>query len=155
MAMNQTVFLTLAWIALFSCVGCERDTKLSVEGGNPPKFLMTGTGRLDALRVGGPQKQREGVADDPYVYWAIEFKETGSDRKVESLGPITYGEVPAGYVQLYPKPGESPPPLPEDELCGVKATTINENGAGLRFAIHKGKVVIDPVTRNGKPIFPD
>ena len=155
MATKKIASRALLSAAILFSIGCERDTKLTVEGGNPPKFIMTGSGRLDTLRVGGPQKQREGVAEEPYIYWAIEFKEAGSARKVESLGPTTYGELPSGYVQVYPKPGQSPPPLSEDELYSVRAITMNANGTILHFAIHKGKVVVDPIIRNDKPVFPD
>src|SRR5262245_33007399 len=151
----QTFLLPLSLITLFSCSLGERDTKLTVEAGNPPKFLMSGSGRLDTLRINGPQKQREGVAEEPYIYWSIRFKETGSAQKVERLGPIAYGAVPPGYIQVYPEAGQSPRPLPEEELCGVRAITMNANGDAVHFAIHRGKVVIDPVTRDGKPVFSD
>ena len=79
--------------AVLLFLACERDTKLTVEGGDPPKFIMTGSGRL----------------------------------------------------------GTAPPPLSEDEGYSVRAITMNANGAFLKFAIHKGEVIVDPVMRNGKP----
>jgi hypothetical protein len=115
--------LTLALVSTISCFG-ERDTRLSIEGGNPPRFTMYGSGKLDTLRVGGPKKQREGRAEDPYLYWVIAFKSAGSERYVESLGPITYGEVPSGYVQVFPRPDESLPVLSEDELYNLNAVTM-------------------------------
>src|SRR5712691_11477283 len=145
---KKKVILSTA-VLLF--LACERDTKLTVEGGNPPRFIMTGSGRLDQLQVGGPQKQREGVAEEPYLYWVIQFKETGSDRQIERMGPIIYGEVPSGYVQVHPSPGAAPPPLSEDEGYSVRVITMNANGAFLKFAIHNGEVIVDPVMRNGKP----
>jgi len=147
--MKRNKIVILSTVVFF--LACERDTKLTVEGGNPPKFIMTGSGRLTTMQVGGPQKQREGVAEEPYLYWVIECKETGSARHVESLGPIVYGEVPSGYVQVHPSPGTAPPPLSEDEGYSVRAITMNANGASLKFAIHKGEVIVDPVMRNGKP----
>jgi len=126
---------TVLVLVMVSTVNCfsERDTKLAVQGGNPPDFTMTGSGKLTALRVGGPRKQREGVAEDPYLYWVIEFKEDGSARSVESLSPILYGNVPTGYVQVFPSPTQSPPPLSEDEIYGVNAVTMNANGARVKF----------------------
>src|SRR6266496_4325123 len=147
--MKRNKIVILSTVVFF--LACERDTKLTVEGGNPPKFRMTGCGRLDTLQVGGPQKQREGVAEEPYLYWVIQVKEMGSDRQIERMGPIIYGEVPSGYVQVHPSPGTAPPPLSEDEGYSVRVVTMNANGAFLKFAIHKGEVIVDPVMRNGKP----
>jgi len=149
-------WIALLLVALFPMLTCysERDTKVTVSGGNPPRFTMTGSGELATLRVGGPKKQRDGVAEDPYLYWVIEFQRDGSAKPVETLSSITYGEVPAGYVQTFPSPDQSPPPLIEDELYNVNVVTINANGARRSFAIHKGKVVIDPTVRDGKLVFP-
>jgi hypothetical protein len=146
--------LVLVMVSTVNCFG-ERDTKLAVQGGNPPDFMMTGSGELTALRVGGPRKQREGVAEDPYLYWVIEFKEDGTARSVESLSPILYGKVPTGYVQVFPSPSQSPPLLSEDEIYSVNAVTMDANGARVNFAIHKGKVVVDPVSRDGKLVLPE
>jgi len=142
---------------LVSTISCfhERDTKVNVEGGNPPKFIMSGSGDLTQLRIGGPKKLREGIAGEPYIYWGIEFEKTDSERSIEALSPITYGEVPRGYIQIYPEPSQAPPPLLEDELYQANVVTMNANGARLNFAIHKGKVVANPTIRDGKPVFPD
>ena len=153
-AIKWTGLLLAVLVPTVNCFS-ERDTKLTVEGGNPPKFLMTGSGKLDALRIGGPNKRRDGVGEDPYHYWVIEFKQDGSAQSVESLSPITYGEVPQGYVQVFPSPEQPPPPLSEDELYNLNVVTMNANGARLNFAIHKGKVLIDPTIRDGKMVFPD
>ena len=144
--MKRNKIVILSTVVLFF-LACERDTKLTVEGGNPPKFIMTGSGRLDTLQVGGPQKQREGVAEEPYFYWVIQFKETGSDQQIERMGPITYGEVTSGYVQVHPSPGTAPPPLSEDEGYSVRAITMNANEGITHFEIHNGEVVVDRVNR--------
>lgn len=77
----------------------------------------------------------------------IEFREDGSARHVEGLGAISYGEVPAGYTQVYPNPGTSCPPLVEGERYHVRAITMNANGASTGFEIHNGEVVADRVNR--------
>jgi len=151
---KRTSLFLVVWVSIVCCFS-ERDTELTIEGGIPPKFIMTGSGKLDALRVAGPSRQREGIAEEPYLYWVIQFKEDGSARSVEGLSPIVYGDVPSGYVQIYPRLGQPPPFLIEDELYNLNVVTMNANGARLNFAIHKGKVVIDPVIRDGKPAFPD
>jgi len=83
------------------------------------------------------------------------MEKTDSERLIESLSPIRYGEVPRGYIQVYPVPTQEPPPLLEDERYQVNVVTMNANGARLSFAIHNGKVVANPMTRDGKPVFSD
>jgi hypothetical protein len=152
-AMKWTVVLFSLLIPNVTCFS-ERDTKLTIKDGKPVRFVMTGSGTLGTLRVRGPLKQREVEGEERYIYWMIEFKEPGSDRKVESLEPIVYGQVPRGYVQVYPE-SDLPPPLLEDELYNVRVDTINANGVNLDFAIHKGVVVVDPPIRNHRVAFPD
>jgi hypothetical protein len=141
-----SLVLLCATLLAANCLG-ERDTEISAEGGTLPRFTMKGSGKLVELRVGGPLKQRDGVADEPYIYWKIQFKKDGSARHVEGLGPITYGAVPEGYAQVYPHPGTSPPPLVESERYSVQAITMNANGGITHFEIHNGEVVNDRVNR--------
>jgi len=148
MTKRRVLFVVLLFGTLLAanCLA-ERDTEISVEGHPLPKFKMKGSGKLDSLRVAGPRKQRDGVADEPYIYWMIQFKEGGSARHVEGLGLITYGEIPEGYIQVYPTPGTSPAPLVEGERYHVRAITMNANGAATGFEIHNGEVVADRVNR--------
>ena len=118
---------------------CERDTKLTVEGGNPPKFVMSGSGILTSVRVRGPQKQREAVGEDKYLYWVIEIKDGHDARRVEQLSPLTYGRVPDGFEQVYPERGEAPSLL-EGERYYVRVVTSEANGDGKYFVIRNGKV---------------
>ena len=141
--------LLLIFVSTINCLR-ERDTTLTIEGDNPPTFRMAGSGLLSTLRVGGPKKQRDGVGEDPYLYWVIKFKQDGSERPIESIGTIVYGEIPSGYIQVFPDPDQSPPILSEDELYDLNVVTMNANGARLKFAIHEGKAVSNPVVRDGK-----
>jgi hypothetical protein len=118
---------------------CERDTRLTIRGGNPPTFVMAGSGSLGTLRVRGPKKQREAEGEDASIYWLIKTKEDYG-RYVEDLGPITYGIVPKGYVQVYPEKGEAPP-LVEGERYFVQALTVDANGAATHFTISNGNAV--------------
>ena len=133
--------ILLLLVALFS-TACERDTKLIIEAGNPPKFVMSGSGTLGALRIRGPRKQREVVGEDASIYWEIEPKDEGSDRNVERLGPITYGKVPDGYIQIYPAPGQAAPSLVEGERYNIRIATNNANGVDKFFVIREGKVAV-------------
>src|SRR5258708_23818953 len=99
---------------------CERDTKLTIKGGNPPTFVMSGSGSLGTLRVRGPKKQREAEGEDASIYWLIKTKEDYG-RYIEDLGPVIYGIVPKGYVQVYPEKGEAAPPLVEGDKYYLQA----------------------------------
>lgn len=136
---HVTIFLML--ITLFS-TACERDTKLIIEAGNPPRFVMSGSGTLGSLRIRGPKKQREVGGEDASIYWAIEPKDDDSDRNVERLGPITYGKVPDGYIQIYPEQGQAVPPLVEGERYNIRIATNNANGVDKFFVIREGKVAV-------------
>lgn len=120
-------------------VACERDTRLTIKGGNPPTFAMSGSGSLGTLRVRGPKKQRDAEGEDASIYWLIKTKEDYG-RYIEDLGSITYGIVPKGYVQVYPEKGEAPA-LVEGESYFVQALTVDANGAAAHFTISNGKAV--------------
>ena len=51
--MNRLV-LPLFLLCLMS--GCERRTEVKVEGGNPPKFVLSGSGRLQVIFYGPEQE---------------------------------------------------------------------------------------------------
>jgi hypothetical protein len=133
------VIFLLVMVLLSSA--CERDTKLRIEAGDPPKFVLSGNGTLGVLRIRGPRKQREVTGEDASVYWEIEPKEEGSDRRVERLGPITYGHVPKGYVQVYPKQGQAPP-LVEGERYNIRIATNNAKGVDKFFVLRNGNVEV-------------
>jgi hypothetical protein len=120
--------------------GCERHTKLIIEGGNPPKFAMAGSGSLGTIRIRGPEKQRDAAGEDMYLYWVIVNKE-GEDRPVRELGAITYGQIPDCYRQVYPESGQAPP-LIEGERYNIRVATFDANGADKYFIIRNGKVEV-------------
>jgi len=61
----------------------------------------------------------------------------GSDLPERSalLPSIRYGEVPAGFRQIIPADGASPPALIEGKTYDVFTPTYNANGGGVRFVI--------------------
>jgi hypothetical protein len=125
-----TIVLPLL-LGLFVSSACERDTKLTIEGGNPPRFMMKGSGSLRSLRVRGPNKQRYVDGEDAWIYWRI-TSEGGTARSVEDIGAITYGSVPIGYNQVYPK-NRAAPSLVEGEHYYIRVDTANANGAEKFF----------------------
>jgi hypothetical protein len=123
-------------------VSCgEQDTKLVFEGGNPPEFALSGSGKLIWIRIRGGQKQREAEGEDQWIYW--EIKADGNQQFIEKLSPITYGIVPKGYKQVYPAKGQAPP-LIEGERYNIWVWTLNANGVERDFIIRSGKTMEVP-----------
>jgi len=130
-------------LLLLLCVtgaSCERDTTLTIEGGNTPKFKMSGSGTLILLRMHGP-KVREGQGEIANIIWEIVPEEgSANGRAVEELGTIIYGQVPAGYVQKYPEQGEVPT-LIEGQDYDIWLITDNANGVKRHFTLRDGKIL--------------
>ena len=132
-------FLSLAVLAVF-CSSCEIDTRVTVTSNNPPRFDLFGSGSLAGLRIEG-QKVRESPAIFASVVWEIRPKDgRENSQPLAALGSITYGNVPAGYVQVFPEAGNAPPLL-EGQKYHAWFETINANGARVDFTVREGKVL--------------
>jgi hypothetical protein len=138
-----TLATALAVMMAVISMACERATTISFEGGNPPKFVLTGSGSLGLLRVIGPDKQRDVFGENAFLYWAIKPTTKDSDRSVEKMGPVTYGQVPSGYKQVYPEEGNAPP-LVEGRIYSVKIDAYNAPGVIKDFTIRDGKITEAP-----------
>jgi hypothetical protein len=103
---------------------------------------MVGSGTLSSMRIGGPKKLREAQGEEAYLYWMIESRKD-SDRPIERLSPLAYGQVPDGYVQTYPEHGH-PPPLIEGERYLVHIETFGANPFFGYMTIHEGKAILAP-----------
>ncbi len=146
---------TLACLALFLVAwffgGCERSTRIRIEGGKAPVFVLSGSGELAIFVVYGPDymTKAESPSDENYALWKI--KPSGgyfAGTPVEELKRITYGVVPDGYTQVKPQVG-SAPPLVEGQKYLYWAETANAPGSGgaLKYEMdepclprHKGPV---------------
>ena len=142
MSQNGSIVLLII-LSLITRVCSERDTKLTIQGNNPPSFAMSGSGTLEFLQVIGPRPQRDVKGPTEGVYWQINGKDSSHLVNVERLSPITYGKVPSGYMQVYPEQGEAPP-LVEGERYYVWVWTNNANGAAKYFVIRDGKALEVP-----------
>jgi hypothetical protein len=138
-AVRLLEFFSLLIVAIF-LIACERDTKLSIEGGPTPSFTLTGSGRLGFLRITGPTVQRQIEGEDAFVYWEIRASGAGNDKLIEKLSPLSYGKTPAGYIQTYPQSGQAPP-LVEGERYYLRVETNNANGVSRYFTIRNGNAV--------------
>ncbi len=85
-------------------------TTVKLEGDNPPIFNLSGTGMLAHLVIYAA-KDRE-TEEGPEVVceplWEIE-PTAGYERglRVEDIGSVQYGVVPAGYKQIHPPSGSA------------------------------------------------
>lgn len=141
--MRQT-WHTARFLLLFVCIAtaCERDTNLRIEGGNPPVFILSGSGSLRSIRVRGPQKQRDIAGPDASAYWYIKSEKDGA-LDVGEVGKLTYGVVPDGYIQVFPE-RDSAPPLVEGEVYFIQVSTANANGTQKYFYLKNGKAIEKP-----------
>lgn len=119
---------------------CERDTSITLEQANPPKFQLSGSGQLAMLRMQG-QKVREYPSIEASIVWEIS-SDAGrlGGRRLQDLESITYGEIPIGYVQKYPEHGKAPP-LVDGQNYGVFFDTVSANGAHVYFTYRKGQLI--------------
>ena len=136
MKITSPLPLLILCAAVMLC-GCERDTKLKIEGGNPPQFQMSGSGWLGRLVVRGHKTLRKIDGPDASTYW---YLESGAEPNgVSKLSPIVYGKIPEGCLQKYPESGVAPV-LSENEIYYVQVDTTNANGTSKYFIIQNGSV---------------
>ena len=98
-------------LAAWAFAGCERSTRVRVEGETSPVFVLSGSGALANLAVYSPDyaAKAEVPFDENFMLW--EIKPIGGDLQgtpVENLRRITYGVVPQGYIQKRPQAGSAP-----------------------------------------------
>lgn len=118
------------------CCGdaCERDTTISVEGGNPPTFRLSGNGNLVFLAV-SDESPNQVERRSGEIVWKI-IPQSGKSE-IGQLPLITYGHVSPGFNQEIPKLG-APPPLAADRPYEVAAPTSNAHGDWIFFIIREG-----------------
>jgi hypothetical protein len=92
---------------------CERRIMVKLEDGMPPRFELSGNGRLGNVLIFGPEQERiaeTNPADDTYAVWEIGPQRKGEEgaARLEDLRVITYGIVPPGYQQIKPATGQAP-----------------------------------------------
>jgi hypothetical protein len=154
---SNTILQSFSLVGLFSAVlvgflwltGCRQHTSLVIETGNPLRFVVSGPGTMTNFQVTGPDLEREpnrqGEGDRLTllkVYWEV-ASSGGTDRSLDKIGPITYGKVPEGFVQIQPPNGVPPPPLVERDLYNVRFSVNDGDGINRFFAIRDGRIVAE------------
>jgi hypothetical protein len=136
--------LILILIIIFMS-GCEQRTEVKLEGGNPPIFVLKGSGRLGEVIIFGPEQARV-VQTDPFdethVIWKIEPEQPGESNagRLRDIRAITYGIVPRGYKQT--KPMDTPPlALVPGKRSAYRFVTVNAPWGTGYFEIRDGKPV--------------
>jgi hypothetical protein len=97
--------LGLSMILILTSVSCEIDTKLRMEEGDLPKMILSGNGTLSRLMISGHKTLRKKEGPDSSAVWNIEMTDYDHGQLVSRVGPITYGRIPKGYIQIYPEQG--------------------------------------------------
>lgn len=140
----ETQFLTaslcVAMILLSLCVtACRRHTGLVIENGVPLRFVLSGPGTLHHFVVSGPDLGRElhpqGKGERLMLsktYWELAPNGTAS-RTLDEIGPISYGKIPTGFVQVQPSGNLPPPPLVQTHLYNV-TFTVNNDQESIAFS---------------------
>jgi hypothetical protein len=134
---NRTLaFIAVVLLSIMSS-GCERDLSVTVEGQNPPIFKLGGSGRLIFFYVLEVPANRSLSVDSPKLW---EIRPT-VNNKISDLPSITYGVVPAGFVQTVPSSG-TPPALIEKKTYAAGGPAFEANGGSIWFVIENGKAVV-------------
>jgi len=137
----HNIFCLALLLIVLCLLGCEQDTRVSIDGNNPPKFKLSGSGKVFFIRVDkNPLPESEMTKDEAGI-WQIEPDESMRRATISRYPEIKYGEVPPGFIQKVPKNGDPPPGLEEGQEYILLAPTYNANSAYLGFKIKDGKSV--------------
>lgn len=131
--MQPTRILLLLFAAIFA--GCTCTQTLKIEASAPPSFRLKGNAIFDWCEV----FDADGNGAAPI--WRLE--PDGSAIKLDELGQITYGQIPAGLVQVVPG-GAQPPRLLEEHSYQFRAVIRTPNSIQLDqvFTVRDGKVEV-------------
>jgi hypothetical protein len=135
-----------------SClVSCDRKAQVEIENGTPPKFRVSGRGTLNSFDILGPDLEREQINRQGdsrnslpklKLYWKIVPNENGTNKTIDEIGVIVYGQVPNGFTQAYPEHG-APPPLIERDLYNVALVPKEIDSTTKFFSIRDGKILAE------------
>src|SRR5262245_4284006 len=135
-------------LILTQSIACEVDMSIKVDEKNPPSFSLSGSGNMISFMVMEvpPENQKQTVqrsSDVNRLLW--EVRPAGGENVIRKLPEITYGKIPAGFDQYFPKDGNSPEPLREGKIYEVSGTAYNANGGLIWITVQGGKTVRVPV----------
>ena len=141
LAVVATVLLASVAASLLWPKEAKLAIRITLGGGNPPVFVLSGGGALAHLLVYG-SKQREVASDRSFALWEIEpINGYQKGREIKDIGSIKYGVVPEGYRQIYPEDGAPPRDLLPGNKYEYWFDTTNAPHARSYFVIRGGKAV--------------
>jgi hypothetical protein len=127
------------------CSACEQNPRWDIKGGNPPQFVISGFGQLRSIIVYGPGEKRStsDVEANGVKYWEIRPKDRFDLQPDGGRSTISYGEVPAGFVQLHPEGGLPPRPLFEGGRFGFSLLVEGGDEVNALFTLRGNNVVVE------------
>ena len=140
--------LTIFLLLIGTFLACEVDMSIEIDGKNPPSFALSGSGGLISFGVTEvpPENQTQTIqrrSDVNIPLWSI--LPTMADNSIKRLPVITYGKVPAGFIQQFPADGSPPAPLVEGKIYEAGGGASGANGGLIWFKIQGGKTVEIPI----------
>lgn len=135
----------LAILALCLFLGCEVDTRVSIDGANPPTFSFTGSGYLTFFSVNEIASENANVADVEQdraknkTIWSV-WPSQPLATPMSKTPPITYGKIPKGFYQKVPQDAPAPA-LVEGKVYEAGGPAASANGGYVRFTVRDGKTV--------------
>ena len=145
----RTALTLSAILALCVFWGCEVDTRIKIDGANPPTFHLTGSGYLTFFTVTEIASENVNVADVEQdrtknkTIWEVWPSEPSATR-IREMPPITYGKTPTGFHQTVPQDG-SAPGLVEGKVYEGGGPAASAHGGYVRFTVRAGKTVEVPI----------
>lgn len=136
---HRAKIFVLVMLALLLLSACERKTTVRVTGGNPPTFVISGSGELGEVIITKPKEEQTKIPDQNNVLWKITaIRMPGSP--VEVVGSVTYGVTPPGYRQSLPEQGPAPT-LQDNKRYGYFFVTGDAPHGTGHFGIENGQAV--------------
>ena len=146
---TRTVAIVSGVLLSIAFSGCERDSSVKIDGGNPPTFRFDGSGYLTFFTVEEIAPENQNLPDVEqdrarnHTIWSI-WPSQPLDTPMNKTAPITYGKIPAGFYQKIPQAGE-PLTLTEGKIYEAGGPTASANGGYVRFIIRDGKTEKVPI----------
>lgn len=147
-------------ITLSACA--ERPTTVSLQGGNPPTFVLSGSGNLVRLYISEAVTPNSDQHRALKPLWVIMPSDLGSSGlegiPLESVGKVTYGSLPSGCRQVIPSDGQPPAELSPGKQYYFHVATVDAAHASGYFSIKDGRAVAVEIQghcvyeRNGEQI---
>ena len=131
---------TVCLLCAVIMIGCEENTRIRIDGENPPTFRFTGSGQVYFMRVIKEPSEPKDWEKNEGGIWQLNLSEETKKKSVSNYPAIKYGQTPVGFIQVVPKDGV-PPPLEEGKTYFLFTPTIGANGDGIKFTIKNGRSI--------------